>query len=141
MSVLHGHGTAWAFFLLFSFDSKPMSDQPPEPDPSWLGGSESYDCVVLGTGLKECIISGLLSVDGLKVLSDRPLPFDAANNARLQVLHIDRNNYYGGESASLQLTQAGSHDVFAIEWQSNSACACAALGEVPARDARSQGET
>ena len=28
---------------------------------------ETYDCVVLGTGLKECIISGLLSVDGLKV--------------------------------------------------------------------------
>ena len=27
----------------------------------------SYDAVVLGTGLKECIISGLLSVDGLKV--------------------------------------------------------------------------
>ena len=27
----------------------------------------SYDAIVLGTGLKECIISGLLSVDGLKV--------------------------------------------------------------------------
>lgn len=26
-----------------------------------------YDAIVLGTGLKECIISGLLSVDGLKV--------------------------------------------------------------------------
>ncbi|GAX81349.1 hypothetical protein CEUSTIGMA_g8780.t1 [Chlamydomonas eustigma] len=58
-----------------------------EPDPLWLGGAESYDVVVLGTGLKECIISGLLSVDGLKVL------------------HIDRNNYYGGASASLQLSQ------------------------------------
>jgi hypothetical protein len=35
--------------------------------------------IVLGTGLKECILSGLLSVDGLKVtylptLSDPPLP-------------------------------------------------------------------
>jgi Rab GDP dissociation inhibitor len=30
---------------------------------------ESYDAIVLGTGLKECIISGLLSVDGLKVVS------------------------------------------------------------------------
>ena len=30
---------------------------------------EEYDVVVLGTGLKECILSGLLSVDGLKVLS------------------------------------------------------------------------
>ncbi|PRW44504.1 Rab GDP dissociation inhibitor [Chlorella sorokiniana] len=48
---------------------------------------EEYDAIVLGTGLKECIISGLLSVDGLKVL------------------HIDRNNYYGGQSASLNLNQ------------------------------------
>ncbi|CAK0786781.1 Rab GDP dissociation inhibitor beta [Coccomyxa viridis] len=48
---------------------------------------ETYDAIVLGTGLKECILSGLLSVDGLKVL------------------HMDRNNYYGGESASLSLQQ------------------------------------
>jgi len=48
---------------------------------------EEYDCVVLGTGLKECIISGILSVEGKKVL------------------HMDRNNYYGGESASLNLNQ------------------------------------
>lgn len=46
-----------------------------------------YDAIVLGTGLKECIISGLLSVSGLKVL------------------HMDRNSYYGGESASLNLNQ------------------------------------
>ena len=32
----------------------------------------SYDAVVLGTGLKECIISGLLSVDGLKVTLNLP---------------------------------------------------------------------
>ncbi|CDW52503.1 Rab GDP dissociation inhibitor alpha [Trichuris trichiura] len=44
---------------------------------------EEYDCVILGTGLTECIVSGMLSVSGKKVL------------------HIDRNNYYGGESASL----------------------------------------
>ncbi|XP_033140953.1 guanosine nucleotide diphosphate dissociation inhibitor At5g09550-like isoform X1 [Brassica rapa] len=48
---------------------------------------EEYDVIVLGTGLKECILSGLLSVDGLKVL------------------HMDRNDYYGGESSSLNLTQ------------------------------------
>ncbi|KAK3444353.1 hypothetical protein EUGRSUZ_A00407 [Eucalyptus grandis] len=48
---------------------------------------EKYDVVVLGTGLKECILSGLLSVDGLKVL------------------HMDRNDYYGGESTSLNLIQ------------------------------------
>ncbi len=44
---------------------------------------EEYDCVVLGTGLTECILSGMLSVSGKKVL------------------HMDRNKYYGGESASL----------------------------------------
>ncbi|KAM0953306.1 putative GDP dissociation inhibitor, FAD/NAD(P)-binding domain superfamily [Dioscorea sansibarensis] len=48
---------------------------------------EQYDVIVLGTGLKECILSGLLSVDGLKVL------------------HMDRNDYYGGESTSLNLNQ------------------------------------
>jgi Rab GDP dissociation inhibitor len=47
---------------------------------------ESYDVIVLGTGLTECIISGLLSAHGRKVL------------------HLDRNNFYGGETASLNLT-------------------------------------
>jgi Rab GDP dissociation inhibitor len=42
-----------------------------------------YDVIVLGTGLKECILSGLMSVAGKKVL------------------HMDRNQYYGGTSASL----------------------------------------
>jgi RAB protein geranylgeranyltransferase component A len=32
---------------------------------------QEYDAIVLGTGLKECIISGLLSVSGMKV---RTLP-------------------------------------------------------------------
>jgi Rab GDP dissociation inhibitor len=44
---------------------------------------EEYDAIVLGTGLEECILSGMLSVSGKRVL------------------HIDRNNYYGGESASM----------------------------------------
>eukprot|EP00127_Corallochytrium_limacisporum_P000863 Clim_evm6s28 gene=Clim_evmTU6s28 len=44
---------------------------------------EEYDAIVLGTGLKECILSGILSVSGKKVL------------------HMDRNEYYGGESASI----------------------------------------
>jgi len=48
---------------------------------------EVYDCIILGTGLKECILSGVLSVEGKKVL------------------HMDRNSYYGGESASLNLNQ------------------------------------
>jgi Rab GDP dissociation inhibitor len=48
---------------------------------------EEYDCIILGTGLKECVLSGMLSVDGLKVL------------------HMDRHNHYGGDCASLNLTQ------------------------------------
>jgi RAB protein geranylgeranyltransferase component A len=42
-----------------------------------------------GTGLSECMLSGLLSVEGKKVL------------------HMDREDYYGGASASLNLTQVG----------------------------------
>ena len=45
--------------------------------------NEEYDVIVLGTGLTECILSGILSVEGKKVL------------------HMDKNSYYGGESASL----------------------------------------
>lgn len=30
---------------------------------------EEYDAIVLGTGLKECILSGMLSVSGKKVKS------------------------------------------------------------------------
>jgi Rab GDP dissociation inhibitor len=39
--------------------------------------NEDYDVIVLGTGLKECVLSGLLAVKGKKVL------------------HLDRNGYYG----------------------------------------------
>merc|ERR1711872_291544 len=72
---------------------------PPEPAPSHVSSAaslislislhikkkmdETYDAIVLGTGLKECILSGLLSVSGKKVL------------------HMDRNKYYGGASASI----------------------------------------
>lgn len=48
---------------------------------------ENYDVIVLGTGLTECVLSGILSVEGKKVL------------------HIDRQDFYGGESASLNLLQ------------------------------------
>ena len=49
--------------------------------------NETYDAIVLGTGLKECIIAGLLAkMEGKKILQ------------------IDRNSYYGAESASLNLT-------------------------------------
>eukprot|EP01123_Difflugia_compressa_P014209 TRINITY_DN712_c0_g1_i1.p1 TRINITY_DN712_c0_g1~~TRINITY_DN712_c0_g1_i1.p1 ORF type:complete len:443 (-),score=78.82 TRINITY_DN712_c0_g1_i1:146-1474(-) len=52
---------------------------------------DTYDVIVLGTGLTECIISGLLSVNGKKVL------------------HMDRNEYYGGDCASLNLEQIWEH--------------------------------
>ncbi|OAF71043.1 hypothetical protein A3Q56_01218 [Intoshia linei] len=44
---------------------------------------EQYDIIFLGTGLKECILSALMSKKGKKVL------------------HIDSNDFYGGEGASL----------------------------------------
>jgi len=48
---------------------------------------QEYDVIALGTGLKECILSGLMGIE------------------KKNVLHLDRNNYYGGESASLNLEQ------------------------------------
>ena len=45
---------------------------------------EEYDVIILGTGLVECILSGLFSaVDSKKVL------------------HMDKNDYYGGASTSM----------------------------------------
>ena len=46
---------------------------------------EEYDAIILGTGLTECILGGLLSVEGWKVLQ------------------MDRNSYYGGSAASMNL--------------------------------------
>ena len=48
--------------------------------------NEEYDVVVCGTGLSECMLSGLLA------------------QKQKKVLHIDRNGFYGGEGASLNLT-------------------------------------
>ncbi|KAJ2451767.1 Rab GDP dissociation inhibitor alpha, partial [Coemansia sp. RSA 2424] len=52
---------------------------------------EIYDVIILGTGLTECMLSGILAVEGKKVL------------------HMDRNDFYGGECASLNLTQLYQH--------------------------------
>lgn len=47
----------------------------------------TYDAIILGTGLKECMIAGMLSVfEGKKVLQ------------------LDKNGYYGSETASLNLS-------------------------------------
>ena len=48
---------------------------------------KEYDAIILGTGFKECLLSGLLAVEGKSVL------------------HLDRNSYYGGFSASLDINQ------------------------------------
>jgi len=45
-----------------------------------------YEVVVMGTGFTECLLSGLLAIMGMKVLV------------------VDRNGYYGGEAASVNLT-------------------------------------
>ena len=49
--------------------------------------NEEYDAIICGTGLTECVLSGLLATHGYKVL------------------HVDRNPFYGGEGASLNLEQ------------------------------------
>ena len=78
------------FFLVFSplcctFGFfQPTFDWLPEGIEALADGE--YDAIVLGTGLKECVISGLLSVKGKRVLQ------------------LDRNGYYGGDGASLNLT-------------------------------------
>lgn len=47
---------------------------------------DHYDVIILGTGLKESLLAGLLaSISGKKIL------------------HIDQNEYYGGDTASLNL--------------------------------------
>ena len=50
-------------------------------------GDGAYDAVFFSTGLKECILAGLLAVRGWKVLQ------------------MDRNPYYGGACASLNLEE------------------------------------
>jgi hypothetical protein len=45
---------------------------------------EEYDVIVLGTGLKECILSGLLSVDGLKVSAPGIPPHECGPCSRLR---------------------------------------------------------
>lgn len=50
-----------------------------------MDGSE-YDVIIMGTGITESILSGLLSLEGKRVL------------------HLDKNPYYGDAGASLNIT-------------------------------------
>ncbi|OIR56899.1 MAG: Rab GDP-dissociation inhibitor [Amphiamblys sp. WSBS2006] len=54
-----------------------------------MGGfmDDHYDYLILGTGITECIMGGILSMQGSRVLQ------------------VDRNKHYGGECASLDLQQ------------------------------------
>ena len=55
---------------------------------NWRSAFETrYDAVILGTGLKESLLAGLLANRGKKVLQ------------------LDRNEHYGGAAASLDLSQ------------------------------------
>ena len=79
-------------------DNQDDSGKPPVPKNVTLNGTEyepladgEYDVIVLGTGMKECVLAGLLSVKGKKVLQ------------------IDRNDYYGGQCASLDMESLCKH--------------------------------
>lgn len=64
-----------------------------------IGGKEykkfadgNYDVVILGTGLTNSLLAAILST-----------------KKKMSVLHVDKNAYYGGEGASLQLTELLKH--------------------------------
>ena len=58
--------------------------------------NSKYDIIILGTGLKQCILAALLS------------SFSKREKAQWEIgqkiLQLDRNNFYGSETASLNLT-------------------------------------
>ncbi|XP_059581709.1 rab GDP dissociation inhibitor beta [Alligator mississippiensis] len=80
---LHGGGGGSIFSCSSGLRRARASAFLPPSLPPRAAMNEEYDVIVLGTGLTECILSGIMSVNGKKVL------------------HMDRNSYYGGESASI----------------------------------------
>ena len=56
-----------------------------------------YDVIVLGTGLKECMLAGLLAKFPKKTEGEE-------KKEGAKILQLDRNGYYGSDSASLNLT-------------------------------------
>ena len=61
-----------------------------------------YDVIVLGTGLKECMLAGLLAKFPKKTEGE-------TNKEGAKILQLDRNGYYGSDSASLNLTNLWKH--------------------------------
>lgn len=74
-------------------------------------GFGEYDVLICGTGLTECVLAGLLAThaarggDGEEVGGDASSSSSSSPSAStgLRVLMIDRNEFYGGASASLDL--------------------------------------
>ena len=61
-----------------------------------------YDVIVLGTGLKECMLAGLLAKFPKKTEGE-------SSKEGAKILQLDRNGYYGSDSASLNLTNLWKH--------------------------------
>ena len=61
-----------------------------------------YDVIVLGTGLKECMLAGLLAKFPKKTEGE-------TQKEGAKILQLDRNGYYGSDSASLNLTNLWKH--------------------------------
>ena len=62
----------------------------------------NYDVIVLGTGLKECMLAGLLAKFPKKTEGEE-------KKEGAKILQLDRNGYYGSDSASLNLTNLWKH--------------------------------
>ena len=62
----------------------------------------NYDVIVLGTGLKECMLAGLLAKFPKKTEGEK-------QKEGAKILQLDRNGYYGSDSASLNLTNLWKH--------------------------------
>ena len=64
--------------------------------------NNEYDIIVLGTGLKECILAGLLAKFPKKAEGE-------TLKEGAKILQLDRNNYYGSDSATFNLTDLWNH--------------------------------
>ena len=61
-----------------------------------------YDVIVLGTGLKECLLAALLAKYPKKTEGE-------PSKEGAKILQLDRNEYYGSDSASLDLNNLWKH--------------------------------
>ena len=65
-------------------------------------GFGEYDVLICGTGLTECVLAGLLATRATR-LGGAGGGSDGDPGHALRVLMMDRNGFYGGASASLDL--------------------------------------